>query len=126
MIGDGDLKLRGLAGEDRIDTGKTQLESDKVALALVHRNETKARQQKRQSKGQVIVVVHRAEQHRKSHQCEYESYRRRQYVDATRMKFCNRAICTLTFAGPAFRSSLDGPAVRSGSKVLPRNRGHVD
>jgi hypothetical protein len=126
MVGDCDLEFGSLTSENRVDPGEAQFQSNQVALALVHRNETKAGQQKCQSERQVIIVVHRAEQHRKSHQCEYETYRSRQYVNAARMKFCGRAICTLAFSGPAFRFGRDGPAVRLGFKVLPRNRGHVD
>ena len=42
MIGDRDLEFGSLAREHRVDAGKTQLQSDEIALALVHRNEAEA------------------------------------------------------------------------------------
>jgi hypothetical protein len=44
MVGDCDLEFGGLASEDRVNTGKAQFQPNEIALALVHRNETKAGQ----------------------------------------------------------------------------------
>ena len=55
MIGDCDLEFGSLTSENRVDPGEAQIQSDQVALALVHRNEAKAGQQKCQSERQSAI-----------------------------------------------------------------------
>ena len=79
-----DTELRGLAGEDRFDASEAQLEADEVALALVHRHEAETGKYECQYERQVVVVVHRTQQHGERHQREDEAHAGWQDVDATR------------------------------------------
>ncbi len=83
MIGYCNFEFRRLTGENRIDTGESNFEPHEVALALVHRYEANANKKEGQDKRQVVVVVHRSQQHRKCHQAEYQSNTRRQDVNTS-------------------------------------------
>ena len=101
VIRDRDSELCGLAGEHRVDARERDFEAYQVPLALVHRNEANADQQEGQYERQVVVVVHRAEQHRECHQPEDESDRRRQDVDAAGVQLRDGFIDALASPRPA-------------------------
>ena len=63
LIGDRDAKLGGLAGEHGIDPRERDFQPHEIALALVHGHKADADQNERQYERQVVVVVHRAQQH---------------------------------------------------------------
>ena len=66
-VGYCDSELCRLPGKYGIGAGKTQFETDQVALTLVHRYQPQAHQQEGQNEREIVVVVHRSEQHGESH-----------------------------------------------------------
>ena len=101
------LKPGGLAREDGVHSRKVDFEADKVALALMHGDEAEADQQKGQDKGQVVVVIHRPEQHCKRHQCVDQANAGWQDVDAAGAECCYGWIDALTLLGPALDTLPD-------------------
>ncbi len=129
MIRDRYAEAHRLTGEDRLCTGETQLEAHQVALALVHRYEADADQQERQYEGQVVVVIHRSEQHRKRHDAENDADAGRQDIDTAGTESGRGGVLALPLAGPA-PNPVNGTRsqrtnVTAGTTVWPRYRGHV-
>ncbi|MDH3586229.1 MAG: hypothetical protein OEQ30_04005, partial [Gammaproteobacteria bacterium] len=70
-----------LSGKYWFRARKREFEPDEIALALMHRNEADANQNEGQNERQIVVVVHRTQQHRESHDAEYDADAGRQDVD---------------------------------------------
>jgi len=81
-ICDCDAEFRRLPGKHGLNACETQFEANDIALALMHRDEAEAGEHEREYKGQVVVVVHRTQQHRECHQAENEADAGWKYVDA--------------------------------------------
>lgn len=130
MISDGDAVAHCLAGEHGLRAGKSQFETDEITLALMHRYEANTDQDKCQDEGKIIVVVHRAQQHRECHDAEDNTDTCRQDVNAARDQSRRGWVRTLAFAGPALDacggSRFEGAPKSERLREWPQNRGHVD
>ena len=124
VIGHGDAEKRRLSCEYGIGAGKTHFEPDEIALALMHRHEAKPDQHERQQEREIIVVVHRPQQHRECHQRKDQADAGWKYVNPSRLQARDGSINALTLSCPALNAPARGRAdIR---KKTGSNRGLVE
>ncbi len=105
-----------------------QAEIGEVPVTVVDTDDADARQQKCQRKTHVVVVVHRAEQHREYHDGVNYPGSGRQYVDSAALETAGAGVYALPAAGPvlgfaaecfieALRDGVQGTGTDSSTKA---------
>jgi hypothetical protein len=76
-----------------------------ISMAMINADDSNAGQQKGKSESHIVVVVHRAHEHRKNNHGEYQACAGRQYVDSVAVQADGTGVRALTPPGPLARAA---------------------